>query len=79
MRKTKDDRRSEFFDRGVAAYQRVTRTDADVYFCPICEQAFGRDALADKRLTLEHVPPRALGGRPILLTCLSNRRDSAGG
>jgi len=53
MRKTNAERRSEFFDRGVAAYQRVMRSDQDLYFCPICEEPFGRAALADKRLTLE--------------------------
>ena len=70
VRKSNVERRKEFFDRGVAAYQRVMGTDADVYFCPVCEEAFGRDALAEKQLTLEHVPARALRGRPILLTCL---------
>lgn len=82
MPKTKDDRRREFFDRGVAAYQRVMETDLNLYFCPICEKPFGRDALDDKRLTLEHVPPRALKGRAILLTCLQcqklgSRQDAA--
>jgi HNH endonuclease len=39
----------------------------DCYACPICLRVYSRaDAGA---LTIEHVPPHALGGHPMLLTC----------
>jgi hypothetical protein len=77
-----DKQRKRFFERGVAAFQRATGTEEDLYYCPICENAFTREALVTKQLTLEHVPPRALGGRALLLTCLDcqeigSRQDAA--
>ena len=42
------------------------------YICPLCFKIFGRCALSanyDDRLTLEDVPPVALGGSVKLLTC----------
>lgn len=41
----------------------------DQYFCPICSKAFDISAATVQDLTLEHVPPRAAGGREIILTC----------
>jgi hypothetical protein len=67
---SKAKRRRKLFERGVVAFQRVTNTREDLYDCPMCEQPFGRDALANRQLALEHVPPQALLGRDILLTCL---------
>jgi len=45
-----------------------------VYVCPLCItrdrlQAFHREALATAQLTVEHLPPRRAGGRPLVLTC----------
>ena len=68
MGKSKARKREEFFERGADAGRRVLGTEA-VYSCPICELAFNRPAVEDGRLTLEHVPSRAVGGREILLTC----------
>lgn len=68
MGKSKAKKRGEFFDRGAEAGRRVLGTE-NVYFCPICEAAFDRGAIEDRRLTLEHVPSRVAGGREILLTC----------
>jgi hypothetical protein len=42
-------------------------TGEDYYACPICLGVYSRAAAKD--LSLEHVPPEALGGRPMLLTC----------
>ena len=43
------------------------------YICPLCTRIFTKDALDQNiypnPLTLEHVPPEALGGKPIVLTC----------
>jgi hypothetical protein len=41
--------------------------EEEIYACPLCSKLFGRSNLTD--LTLEHVPPKALGGRISLLTC----------
>ena len=46
--------------------------DAGNNRCPICLSAFDRlDAEAGKEVTLEHAPPKSLGGSPICLTCSS--------
>lgn len=39
---------------------------ADVYICPLCLHLY---AIAHEALTLEHVPPESVGGKPILVTC----------
>ena len=41
----------------------------DTYFCPICATGFQADALTNGTLSLEHVPPKSVGGRAIILTC----------
>lgn len=50
-----------------------------VYVCPLCVstdgsgvqtfRAFPREAVAERTLTAEHVPPKSFGGRALLLTC----------
>src|SRR5437867_4136068 len=57
------------FAQGAAIVGRYGPAFADSYVCPLCLNAFRFDALADGRLTVEHVPPRRLGGRGLLLTC----------
>lgn len=39
------------------------------YACPCCLRVYPRAAVTAKVLTVEHVPPKALGGLPMLLTC----------
>lgn len=42
------------------------------FICPLCLKTFNIDALGDKisdSLTLEDVPPKSLGGSPIVITC----------
>lgn len=44
------------------------------YICPICSNSFIYDSLdqqSSNPLSLEDVPPKALGGRPLILTCKS--------
>lgn len=46
----------------------------DPFICPICYKLFVKESLDQKTsnpLTLEDVPPRKLGGKPITLTCKS--------
>ena len=65
-------RRSRIFDRGVAALRNVVSVslDEDRYACPLCMRAFTRQHLEQGFLSLEHVPPRSMGGRPLVLTCV---------
>lgn len=62
-------KRESFFSRGVEAYRRIFNEVGEIYPCPICSRPFDRRALETGELTLEHVPPRSMGGRPICLTC----------
>lgn len=39
---------------------------ADAYICPLCLRTY---AIGNAELTLEHVPPESVGGKPILITC----------
>ena len=39
---------------------------ADAYICPLCLRTY---AIGNTELTLEHVPPESVGGKPILITC----------
>lgn len=72
------DKRLRWFDEGATALRRVFETagradelpaSADCYACPCCLGLYYREAVARRVLTLEDVPPKALGGRPMLLTC----------
>lgn len=64
------DRRLRLFARGAEAARRIdANLHQETYFCPICETDFSRADAEEGELTLEHVPPDALGGDPILLTC----------
>lgn len=46
------------------------------YACPCCMRPFAAEAIGTD-LTIEHVPPEAIGGRPLLLTC-KNCNNTAG-
>lgn len=44
----------------------------DIFICPICSNLFTKESLNRNSLTpitLEHVPPEKLGGKPLTLTC----------
>jgi hypothetical protein len=56
------------FERGSDAAARVLGT-RDCYVCPLCTRTFTKQDLDSGLLTLEHVPPRSLGGKAIALTC----------
>ena len=72
------DKRLRWFDEGAAALRRAFERAGKVeelplrgecYACPCCLGLYRRDAVASRDLTIEDVPPKALGGRPMLLTC----------
>lgn len=65
-RKTGRAKRLAFFDRG--------NTE-----CPICLSSFSRDETAKgSRVTLEHAPPKALGGAIVCLTCADCNAGAGG-
>lgn len=58
-------KRQRLFEQGAAAL-RVSAPDLPPgYGCPLCAQHFSRIDL----LTLEDVPPKKAGGKPLVLTC----------
>ena len=72
------DKCGRWFDEGAAKLRMVLAKQgrdgelpsADPYYaCPCCLRVYPRVAVTAKVLTIEHVPPEALGGLPMLLTC----------
>jgi HNH endonuclease len=62
--------KEDLFAKGASALSRMSRY-TDLYGCPTCMRLLPVAALNSGDLTLEHVPPEAMGGRGILLTCKS--------
>jgi hypothetical protein len=60
--------KEKLFSQGSAALNSLGLS-GEYYACPICSVLFGREHLLNGELTVEHVPPKSLGGRGILLTC----------
>jgi HNH endonuclease len=63
-----------WFDRGHLAFKAsfphlAANLPYPFYVCPICLRAASEKALAQRLLTREHVPPKALGGHILALTC----------
>ena len=61
--------RSRWFAEGAEALHRLRPDFPRLYVCPICGRGFVEQALSNGMLTLEHVPPRSMGGRRLVLTC----------
>ena len=69
----------EWFDQGARTLRAVARergredfltTPEDWYLCPLClDVLLTVDEFETGELTVEHVPPEALGGRDLVLTC----------
>jgi hypothetical protein len=79
------DKRLRWFDEGASALRRafdraghsdVLPGSGEFYACPCCLGLFAREAVASRVLTIEDVPPKALGGRPMLLTCRTCNNDA---
>ena len=79
------DKRSRWFNEGASALRLVLErlgrghelpSTGDYYACPCCLVAHPRAAVAARALTIEDVPPKALGGRPMLLTCVECNNSS---
>src|SRR5687768_4713615 len=46
------------------------------YVCPLCLRAFSQATVAFGLLTCDHVPPKNVGGRRLVLTCKSCNEQS---
>lgn len=69
-----DGRKRHLFERGVEAARWAGSRVGPYYYCPLCGRGFSEDALDpeaphENRLTEEHVPPKSVGGVPLVLTC----------
>jgi HNH endonuclease len=62
-----DSRRREWFELGVDAFTRSRPGAPRLYCCPLCVRGF--DAPSAEALSFEHVPPKSVGGKPLVLTC----------
>jgi hypothetical protein len=72
-------RRVNWFRHGVHAIACVlTPRPPEAYLCPLCLSFFGREQFDAGLLTDEHVPPQAVGGEPLVLTCVSCNKASGG-
>jgi hypothetical protein len=56
----------QWMDAGIAALSAQQRQPFSHYMCPLCLGYDDPDAL-----TLEHVPPRSIGGKELCLTCVA--------
>ena len=65
----KSELKRKFFEKGAAALKNIGAVDQECYCCPICTQLFLPEALEMEVLTLEHAPPKKVGGKPLALTC----------
>jgi len=50
-------------------------TSEDWYVCPLCLDGLTIEEFETKQLTVEDVPPKALGGKPLVLTCQKCNND----
>lgn len=64
-----DKQPSHWFERGAAALARYRPDLPHCYACPLCLTLHG--APQRVTLTIEDVPPKSLGGKPLVLTCRS--------
>lgn len=65
----KRDRKFRLFRQGVAAIKGAGIDTKGRYVCPICCRCFTSESIDNKVLTIEHVPPKSVGGKELVLTC----------
>lgn len=79
------DKRLRWFDEGAPMLRLVASRlgigdklppNEEYYACPCCLVAYNRPAVIAGVLTEEHVPPRGLGGRGLLITCAACNSSS---
>jgi len=59
----------QYFGKGATALKRITSIDQEYYCCPLCGRLFVSKAIDEGILTIEHAPPKKVGGYPLALTC----------
>lgn len=65
-------KRLSIFRYGSKAIAKYLNGDSSLYYCPICGLGYPElSAISGDNLTLEDVPPKSIGGKPLLLTCRS--------
>ncbi|MFB6876884.1 HNH endonuclease [Streptomyces sp. NBC_00487] len=78
-------KRERWFNEGAPLLRQVMErigladrlpSDDPYYACPCCLYAFPLEAVAAQKLTIEHVPPEALDGKGMLLTCKRCNNDA---
>tara|TARA_Y100000310_G_scaffold330686_1_gene402760 strand:+ start:631 stop:1545 length:915 start_codon:yes stop_codon:yes gene_type:complete len=57
-------RKNRLFRQGKSNIESILKCSSEAYCCPICGGFKSID-----ELTLEHVPPKSMGGKEIILTC----------
>jgi hypothetical protein len=62
-------KRIEIFRFCTAAASKLLGVNEALYLCPICGKGYSEESAVSGELTLEHVPPRSMGGKGLLLTC----------
>jgi hypothetical protein len=55
------------FRKGVEAFGKLELPLPPLYVCPLCVRGITEDYITE--LTYEHVPPKSLGGKRLVLTC----------
>ncbi|MGW2038604.1 HNH endonuclease [Streptomyces virginiae] len=79
------DKREHWFNEGAPLFRQALEQlgladrlpSADAYYaCPCCLIAYPLEAIVEQVLTIEHVPPDALGGKGMLLTCKRCNNDA---
>jgi len=55
----------------------ISQIPNDAFVCPICRRIMNREDAKQNLITLEHVPPKSIGGYPKTLTC-KNCNNTAG-
>lgn len=71
MPKGKANRKQSLLKQGIANLERVCGTKLLQYCCPLCG-----NFKPDNELTLEHVPPKSMQGKEIILTCFECNSDA---
>lgn len=75
----------EWFHQGARTLRAVARergfedafpTNEDWYLCPLCLDGFTVEEFDTHELSVEHVPPKALGGNELVLTCKKCNNDN---
>lgn len=61
--------KSDWFAHASRAFRSAYPSAPDCFVCPLCLRAFLPHFLDQDVITIEHVPPRAVGGRRLVLTC----------